>query len=73
MGSNRTMDDDENLQEELLQLIAGAPHPPLDLSGWAEELGITDRHAQALVETLIRRGRLRRDGERLIVVQADAW
>jgi DNA-binding IclR family transcriptional regulator len=58
-------------EQELIQLIEGSP-PELSLAEMAREIGITEDEAEQLAARLERAGRLRRDGERLVVVGSAA-
>lgn len=58
-------------ERELIQLIEGSPQPEVGLSEMAREIGITQDEAERLVARLERAGRLRRDGDRLVVVGKD--
>lgn len=57
-----------DLHRKLLQLVEGAPQPGVDASEIARQLGITQAETIELIDELERRGRIRRDGDRLIGV-----
>ena len=57
-------------EHELIQLIEGSP-PEVGLPEMAREIGISEDEAERLIADLERAGRLRRDGDRLIVVASD--
>jgi len=57
---------------ELLRLIKGSPQPELSVQSLAERIGIPEGEAEAMIEDLIRQGRLVREGDRLLVVERAA-
>lgn len=61
--------DEREIREELLQLVRGAPQPGVDLDGMADQIGVTRERLEREVDELVRQGRLRRQDERLIVVE----
>ena len=58
--------------KELLRLIKGSPQPELSLQSLAERIGISEPETQAMIDSLVRQGRLVRDGDRLLVVERAA-
>ena len=61
--------DEREIREELLQLVRGAPQPGVDLDGMAAHIGVTRERLEREVDELVQQGRLRRQDERLIVVE----
>ncbi len=61
--------DDREIRDELLQLLRGAPQPGMDLDGIAAQIGVPRARVDEEVERLERQGHLRRQGDRLIVVE----
>jgi DNA-binding IclR family transcriptional regulator len=61
--------DEREIRDELLQLVRGAPQPGVDLDGMADQIGVSRERLEREVDALVRAGRLRRDGERLVVVE----
>jgi D-glycero-D-manno-heptose 1,7-bisphosphate phosphatase len=57
-------------REELLRLLRGAPQRPL--GSMARELGVTEAEARGLIEELLDKGRVTREGDRLVVVEPAA-
>jgi hypothetical protein len=66
----RSGDKHEEWREEIVRLIAGSPSE-VSLSEIAREIGAKPGQVEAVVDDLIARGRLVRDGERLVVVTSD--
>jgi DNA-binding Lrp family transcriptional regulator len=64
------MREPDEHRSELMRLLRGAP--PLPPGSMARELGITESELQGLIEELEEKGRLRRDGERLILIEPAA-
>jgi DNA-binding IclR family transcriptional regulator len=64
---------DPEHRAELLRLVKGSPQPQVWISGFAERMGVSDAEAAAMVDELLAEGALRRDGERLIVVEPAAF
>jgi DNA-binding IclR family transcriptional regulator len=60
---------DQEHRAELLQLVAGSPQPEVGIDGIAEQIGLSRERTNELVDQLIAEGRLRRDEDRLIVVE----
>jgi DNA-binding Lrp family transcriptional regulator len=65
-----TMREPDDHRSELMRLLRGAPQLPA--GSMARELGITEAELHGLIEELEEQGRLRRDGERLILVEPAA-
>jgi DNA-binding IclR family transcriptional regulator len=59
-------------REEIVQLVKGSPQPELSISGLAERTGLGEAETRALVDALVREGRLREEGGRLIAVESGA-
>ena len=57
---------------ELLRLVKGSPQPELGVNALAQRMGISEGDTQALIDALVAEGRLRRDGDRLLVVERAA-
>ena len=55
-------------ERELLTLIEGTPEPQRHLEEFGREIGLSFDEVGSMVERLEREGRLRWEGERLIVV-----
>lgn len=63
---------DQERRDELLRLLKGAPTPEVSTETAARRIGIAPDEAERLVTELEAEGRLRREGERLIVVEPAA-
>lgn len=61
---------DEEHRAEILRLLKGAPG--LGVTGLAERIGTGDDEVERLLGELARRDRVRRDGDRWIVVEPAA-
>ncbi len=57
-------------RDEVVQLVKGSPQPELSTTGLAERTGLSEDEMRALVDELVAEGRLRREGDRLIAVEA---
>jgi DNA-binding MarR family transcriptional regulator len=55
--------------EEIVQIVKGSPQPEVSASGIADQIGVDEARAGALIDELVRQGRLTRDGERLIAIE----
>jgi DNA-binding IclR family transcriptional regulator len=55
--------------EEIVQIVKGSPQPEVSVSGIADQIGVDEAQAHALIDELVRQGRLTRDGERLIAIE----
>jgi DNA-binding IclR family transcriptional regulator len=60
----------EEHREEVFQLVKGSPQPELGTTGLAERTGLSEADVGAVVDELVAEGRLRREGDRLIAVEA---
>jgi DNA-binding IclR family transcriptional regulator len=58
--------------DETLRLLKGAPHPEVGVQAIAERLGVEISEAQKILDDLEREGRIRRDGDRWIVIEPAA-
>lgn len=56
-------------RDELLRLLKGSPQPQVSIEALAAQMGVSPAEAEQLVEELLRAGLLRRNGQRLVVVQ----
>lgn len=56
-------------ERELITLIEGTPDAEHHLDEFARQLGLDNDETGRLIESLERQGRLRWEGERLIVVE----
>lgn len=59
-------------RDELLRLLKGSPQPEVSIRSLADRMGASESATAALVEELETEGRLRREGERLLVVEPAA-
>jgi DNA-binding IclR family transcriptional regulator len=59
-------------REEIVQLVKGSPQPELSITGLAERTGLSEAETRAVVDALVREGRLREEGDRLIAVESGA-
>lgn len=64
------MREPDDHRSELMRLLRGAP--PMPAGSIARELGVTEAELHGLIEQLEQQGRIRRDGERLILVESAA-
>jgi DNA-binding IclR family transcriptional regulator len=55
--------------EEIVQIVKGSPQPEVSVSGIADQIGVGDAETRALIDELVRQGRLTHDGERLIAIE----
>lgn len=53
---------------ELLRIVKGSPQPELSVAEIARQLGEPEEDTHDRVERLVRAGRLRREGDRLVAV-----
>ena len=58
--------------DELLRLLKGSPQPELNVQALAQRTGASIAATESALERLESEGRLRRDGDRLIVVEPAA-
>ena len=58
--------------DELLRLLKGSPQPELNVQALAQRTGASIAETESALERLESEGRLRRDGDRLIVVEPAA-
>jgi DNA-binding IclR family transcriptional regulator len=64
------MREPDDHRSELMRLLRGAP--PLAPGSMARELGVTEAELHGLIEELEQQGHVRREGERLILVEPAA-
>jgi hypothetical protein len=65
--AGRFGDKHEEWRDEIVRYLAGSPSD-VSLAGIASEIGAHPKLVEALVDDLIERGRLTREGDRLVVV-----
>ncbi len=58
--------------DELLRLLKGSPQPELNVQALAQRTGTSISETESALERLESEGRVRRDGDRLIVVEQAA-
>jgi hypothetical protein len=59
-------------ERELLRLIKGSPQPEVGVQGLAERMGCSIPETQALIDELLKTGRLVREGDRIVVAERAA-